>query len=207
MTATGFPGARPRAASLTLLLAALLLAAPATPAAPAESRARRGGSARAQRGESDPAFGSYPAADRFAGTPAPVRLRTRRDRVFRTRLREDSRAGPNFAGRYTVVYWGCGTGCAQAAVVDAVTGLVYWPPLDYVDIPDPDGAEYGPGYRLDSKLLVLTRSRYDAEASYTAYFYVFDRNRFRLVRRAERKRRPIETQDSQGSDPPHDNHR
>jgi hypothetical protein len=127
--------------------------------------------------------------------------------MFRTRLGEDARAGPNFAGRYTVVHWGCGTGCAQVAVVDAQTGLVYWPPLDYVDIPDPDGAEYGPGYRVDSKLLVLTRSRYDWEASYTAYFYVFDRNRFRLVRRAERKRRPVETEDSQGSDPPHDNHR
>jgi hypothetical protein len=122
--------------------------------------------------------------------------------MFRTRLGEDSRTGPNFAGRYTFVFWGCGTGCAQAAVVDAKTGLVYWPPLDYIDIPAAPGDQPNDNYRLDSRLLVLTRSRYDREASYTAYYYVFDRNRFRLVRRAERKARPIQAEDSQGSDPP-----
>ncbi len=73
-------------------------------------------------------------------------------------------------------------------------------------IPAADGEEYGPGYRLDSRLLVLTRSHYDREASYTAYYYVFEHNRFRLVRRAERKGRPIETEDPPGNDPLHDNH-
>lgn len=195
---------RARAASPALRLAALLLllATPATFAAQTKPRARRESPGRAGRGESSPDFGSYPASARFTGTPAPVRLRTRRDRMFRTRLREDGRAGPNFAGRYTVVFWGCGTGCAQVAVVDAQTGLVHWPPLDYVDIPA--GPDEGPNknFRLDSRLLVLTRSHYDREASYTAFYYVFERDRFRLVRRAERKQRPIETEDSQGSDPP-----
>ena len=201
-----FPfAAHARAAALTL--AALLLATPATLGAQARPPAKGGGAPRAKPAESYPDFGRYPAPAPYRGTPAPVALRTRRDRMFRTRLREDSRAGPNFAGHYTVVFWGCGTGCAQVAVVDAKTGLVFWPPLDYVDIPDPDREHYGAGYRLDSRLLVLTRSHYDREASYTAFYYVFDRDRFRLVRRAERKQRPIETEeDSQGSDPPHDHH-
>lgn len=201
MTTTFFLNARARAATLALI--ALLLATPVDAWAQAKSRAGRGRAARAKPAESYPDFGSYPAAERYTGTPAAVRLRTRRERMFRTRLSEGAQAGPNFAGRYTFVYWGCGTGCAQAAVVDAKTGLVYWPPLDYIDIPAETGDQPNDTYRLDSRLLVLTRSHYDREASYTAYYYLFDRNRFRLVRRAERKARPIETEeDSPGSDPP-----
>lgn len=204
-----FPVASPsifRVASLALSLVALLSAAHVDAQGQTPSRAQRANSGRAQRAETYPAFGDYAAGAPYAGRPAPVVLRTRRDRMFRSRLREAASAGPNFAGRYTAIHWGCGTGCAQLAVVDAVTGLVYWPPLDFMDIPSPDGGEYGPGYRLDSKLLVLTRSHYDREASYTAYYYLFDRNRFRLVRRAERKARPIENEDPPGNDLSHDNH-
>ena len=196
--------ARARAATV-ILVALLLLATPATVGAQAKSRVRRT-AGRAKVTRPYPGFGSYPASASFTGTPTPVVLRTRRDQMFRSRLREGAKEGPNFAGRYTAVHWGCGTGCAQMAVVDAKTGRVYRPPLEYVDIPAADGEEYGPGYRLDSRLLVLTRSHYDREASYTAYYYVFEHNHFRLVRRAERKGRPIETEDPPGNDPLHDNH-
>ncbi|HYG09062.1 MAG TPA: hypothetical protein VD835_03710, partial [Pyrinomonadaceae bacterium] len=83
----------------------------------------------------------------------------------------------------------CGTGCAQVAVVDARTGRVYWPPLEYTDIPhapEGDPARH-PNFRPDSKLLVLTRARYDGRGSYTAYYYLFDKNRFRLLRQAEER--------------------
>ncbi|HEV2800427.1 MAG TPA: hypothetical protein VGW12_08020 [Pyrinomonadaceae bacterium] len=131
----------------------------------------------------------------YRGRIAPVRLDTRRARMFRTRLREDSRAGVNFAGHYTVVFWGCGTGCAQLAVVDARTGSVYWPPLEYTDIPErpeegEDVAAFAArhrNFRPDSKLLILTRNHYDGRGSYTAYYYLFDKNRFRLLRQAEER--------------------
>ncbi|HLL74902.1 MAG TPA: hypothetical protein VK421_06520 [Pyrinomonadaceae bacterium] len=188
---------------LALLVSASLLAPGAAAGARPKSRAQRGGEARARKPAAPlPNFGDYPARDSFDGRPAPVRLRTRRDRRYRTRLREGAAEGPNFAGRYTLVYWGCGTGCAEVAVVDAKTGLVYWPQQQYVDIPsgserggDPDDP-YGRGYRLDSRLLVLTRSNYDREASYKAYFYAFDGGRFRLVREALLKRSPIEAEDA-----------
>jgi hypothetical protein len=45
---------------------------------------------------------------------------------------------------------------------------------------------------------VLTRTHYDSRGSYTAYLYAFDRGRFRLVREAVRKARPVEDED----DPP-----
>ena len=135
-----------------------------------------------------PRFEDYPVREAYKGPVAPVRLDGRRARMFRTRLREDSRGGPNFAGRYTVVVWGCGTGCAQMGVVDSKTGRVYFPPLEYMDIPDmEDGSARSRVFRLDSRLLVITQSHYDARGGYTAYYYLFDGGRFRLLRKAEER--------------------
>jgi hypothetical protein len=190
---------------LALLAAASLAAERVETNAQTPARASRGGGAARQQKSAArlPAFGDYPARDSFAGRPAPVRLRTRRDREFRTRLREGAAEGPNFAGSYTVVYWGCGSGCAQVAVVDAKTGLVYWPPLRYADIPAPAEGEYGRpgyvygvGYRRDSRLLVLTDTHYDRDGSYTAYFYVFDGRGFRLVREAILRARTDEAEEA-----------
>jgi hypothetical protein len=111
--------------------------------------------------------------------------------MFRTRLREDSRGGPNFAGRYAVVVWGCGTGCAQMGVVDSKTGRVYFPPVEYMDIPDLEDAETrARWFRLDSRLLVITKDYYDGTGGYTAYYYLFEGGRFRLLRKAEERTPP-----------------
>ncbi|HEV2882593.1 MAG TPA: hypothetical protein VGX24_15060 [Pyrinomonadaceae bacterium] len=151
--------------------------------------AQRAESTKAEAKRQSPHFSDYPVKEVYKGRVAPVVLDTKRARMFRSRLREDSRQGVNFAGHYTVVFWGCGTGCAQVAVVDARTGRVYWPPLDYTDIPSPPDEDpaHHPNFRPDSKLLVLTRARYDGQGSYTAYYYLFDKNRFRLLRQAEEK--------------------
>jgi hypothetical protein len=140
-------------------------------------------------GERAPRFEDYPAREVYKGPAAPVRLDSRKARMFRTRLREDSRSAPNFAGRYVVVVWGCGTGCAQMGVVDSKTGRVYFPPLEYVDIPDVEN-EATRGFRRDSRLLVLTRNHYDGRGSYTAFYYLFDGGRFRLLRRAKEQAPP-----------------
>ncbi|HEX8128299.1 MAG TPA: hypothetical protein VF527_04295 [Pyrinomonadaceae bacterium] len=171
------------AAALTLALAA-----DAHPQKRARANSTNATGARATTGES-PRFSDYPVKEIYKGRIAPVVLDSKRARRFRSRLREDSRAGVNFAGHYTVVFWGCGTGCAQVAVVDAKTGRVYWPPLEYTDIPGSpeDAATPHPNFRPDSKLLVLTRSYYDGRGSYTAYYYLFDKNRFRLLRQAEER--------------------
>ncbi len=66
--------------------------------------------------------------DTFTGPPAPVDLRSHVwAPVYRTNLREGARKGPNFAGHYTIIIWGCGhTDCATLAVVDARTGRVFF---------------------------------------------------------------------------------
>ena len=73
----------------------------------------------------------------------------------------EERAGPNFAGHYYVVQWGCGTGCLRMAVVDAVTGMVFPPPLSMDKQQDPSALPpFGMGpalvdYRLNSRLFVM----------------------------------------------------
>ncbi|HCC05674.1 TPA: hypothetical protein DEP58_05255 [Patescibacteria group bacterium] len=60
-------------------------------------------------------------------------------------LSEGLKRGPTFAGKFTVVEWGCGSNCQQHAVLDVESGLVvaYGPQT-----------EYGVEYSLDSTLLV-----------------------------------------------------
>ncbi|HYY99783.1 MAG TPA: hypothetical protein VE642_14385 [Pyrinomonadaceae bacterium] len=151
--------------------------------------------AQARKGRPAPRFEDYPAREVYRGPVAPARLDSKKARMFRTRLREDSRGGPNFAGRYAVVVWGCGTGCAQMGVVDSKTGRVYFPPLEYTDIPDTEDAEARARFfRLDSRLLVITQNRYDGTGTYTAYYFLFDGGRFRLLRKAEERTPPDEAE-------------
>jgi hypothetical protein len=62
-------------------------------------------------------------------------------------LRLGSQEGPNFAGHFTVITWGCGSPCHTTVVVDAKSGRVF------------DGltSQYDEEYRLDSRLLVIDR--------------------------------------------------
>lgn len=90
-----------------------------------------------------PRFEDYPVTDFFNGTSAVPRLVTPEERRFRAVidqgvskgygvLEEPSgkeRPGPNFAGHYFIVRWGCGSPCVMAAIVDAKSGRVLPPPF------------------------------------------------------------------------------
>jgi|ERR1017187_5812080 hypothetical protein len=90
-----------------------------------------------------PRFEDYPTKDIFSGVPAPPKIVTAIQRKYRTRIREgvekgwgvlrddkeQNHPGPNFAGRMIVVQWGCAAPCLRMAIVDAVTGEVFLPPL------------------------------------------------------------------------------
>ena len=92
-----------------------------------------------------PQFEQYKVPQIYRGKPAVPVLRTLTDREYRTRIREGARAGPNFAGHYTVVAIGCGTECASFIIVDVANGRVF------------SGAqkEYtcAPNFKVDSRLL------------------------------------------------------
>jgi hypothetical protein len=76
-----------------------------------------------------PRIEDYPVTDVWHGTPAPVKLTTRSERLFRTNLTNAAKEPPNFAGHYRFTFWGCGSLCGAAALVDLQTGIVYPPPL------------------------------------------------------------------------------
>jgi hypothetical protein len=156
-----------------LLAAALLLAALAT-AAPAAGQAGA------------PRFEDYPVRERYTGPAhAPV-LATRDARAFRTRLREAAREKPNFAGRYVVAEWGCGTECVSGAIIDAKTGRVTMIPFTLCcwgfDVPD----DFEPvRFRLDSSLIVFEGARGEVEADKATHYYAFERGRLRELKTAQ----------------------
>lgn len=73
-----------------------------------------------------PDFKDY-AEPVFKGRAAALKLATPAARGYRTRLREGARRAVNFAGRYKLHTWSCGTGCLQTAFIDAKTGEVFFP--------------------------------------------------------------------------------
>lgn len=56
-----------------------------------------------------------------------------------------SSTGLNFAGHYCLAYWGCGSPCQMAAIVDMKTGIVY----------DAPSASYGYRSKANSRLLLI----------------------------------------------------
>src|SRR5262245_18781158 len=113
---------------------------------PAASRPDRGTTNPAVIAAS-PQFREFPAARRFHGSAAPISFSHDSSwRQFRTRL-EDARArGPNFAGSFALVTWGCGIACQSGALLDLPSGRVFSLPTTI---------EVAVAYRLDSRLLMI----------------------------------------------------
>ncbi len=107
-------------------------------------------------------FGDWPAPRDRPHAPAPPALSSAEARRFRSVLREGAAAGPNFAGHFTVVVWGCGASCTSAAIVDTRTGRVTVPRLlraisavHVADVAGPADGFNSLRFRLDSRLLVV----------------------------------------------------
>lgn len=106
-----------------------------------------------------PAFSRYPASVERSVVQQPhlegkaANFKT----VLSQALRDAAATGPNFAGRFVVATWGCGSGCVRVAFIDGRTGAVHFPP-------QLEGATPGNGelnnremleYRADSNLLIV----------------------------------------------------
>ena len=77
--------------------------------------------------------------------------RDKNARLYRTRIRVGLRAGPNFAGHYSLTEIGCGTSCRFAFITDAKTGLVFSFPYG-----GEEQYEMQLLYNLESRLLKVT---------------------------------------------------
>ena len=94
-----------------------------------------------------PRFEDLPVTRQYRGVPAHPDFSTNSgSRRFHTRTTEGARAGPNFAGEWTIITWGCGTSCQSGLMVSARTGRI-------VDLPRP--MSRGAVYRKSSRLLIL----------------------------------------------------
>jgi hypothetical protein len=159
--------------SFSLLLLATLL-----PALVTHADGRLAGIAIAPQGH-PPRFEDYRTSTIFTGKPVPPKLTTAGARRFRTAIRTGAAEGPNFAGRYTLVSWGCGTACISLAIVDAATGRVVLPEI----ILSPAATELEDGFvfRKDSRLLIASGA--ETTRGYDRLYYLWEKNHLRLIRR------------------------
>jgi len=81
-----------------------------------------------------PKFEDFPVKSIYRGSPAPPKLATDDQRMFRTMIRQGAKAKVEFAGHYTVPVWGCGAGCTDYVIADSITGTIY-DGLFVVDLP------------------------------------------------------------------------
>ena len=100
---------------------------------------------------------------------------------FRTRLINGFNSDmANFAGHYTLVYWGCGSSCQSSLLIDRKTGKIY----------DAPGASLGYDFRIDSKMLIVNPP--DSSGFYDDCFYcqpiiyIFDEESKKFVERHPR---------------------
>jgi hypothetical protein len=86
-------------------------------------------------------------------------------RDFRTRIRQGMAGGPGFAGEYSVIQFGCGTGCSAVIVASNKTGRPYSFPRG-----GEDNMYLTLKYQLDSRLMVAQWGSYDSGKCIMEYF-------------------------------------
>jgi hypothetical protein len=150
------------------------------------------------QGRATPRFEDYPATV-YRGGAAQVNVKSMREaRRYRTVLREGAKKGVNFAGHYTVVQWGCGTGCMQAAIIDTKTGVVFFPEevngfgVWFWDENNETRLDDAPRFKPNSRLMVMSgfpaSEGSKGEPKSGLYYYEWTGRRLRLVKLVEKKR-------------------
>jgi hypothetical protein len=114
----------------------------------------------------------------YAGRLSPLRDEENAEaRKYKTAIAEGLKEGVNFAGKYTLVTVGCGTGCQTHYVVDRETGKV----LDKVQ------SSMGARFKPNSRLLIVNPP--DSTVNYAEchdcapQVYVFENGKFKQVER------------------------
>jgi len=114
---------------------------------------------------------------------------------YRTNLKNALRNKEvNFAGKYIIAQWGCGTCCTEAAIVDAKTGNVFFPVelqgvrAGGLALGDHDMVEYKKASRL---LVIYGYAGEDDESSKESplgiSYYLWTNNELQLLKFVEKK--------------------
>ena len=101
-----------------------------------------------------PGFGDFRVSEPPPAAPAPADLSSHPDaRRYRTLLRRSKRDS-NFAGHFTAIRIGCGSSCAQLAIVDRRNGRVFFPaefgPMEWAVA---DLEDYGYTFEVTSRVV------------------------------------------------------
>lgn len=111
--------------------------------------------------------GDFPAPAAFTGKSAMPDFKGRdKDFAdFRTRIRNGLEEGPNFAGEYSFISAGCGTGCSLSFVANNRTGQVFNFPLggeahSYLETL----------FQLDSRLVIAQYASFETNECLQDYY-------------------------------------
>ena len=139
--------------------------------------------------EEAPRLDQYPAKVEQIRHPAKVILDSHLARRYRTMLRRGAAKGPNFAGHYAVVVWGCGTSCAQFAVVDLRSGKVTFPEgfstisgVHFADELETEGDQFwGVKFKIDSRLLIAIGTLDEDDKREGAFYYLLQGGKLKRI--------------------------
>lgn len=115
-----------------------------------------------------PKYVDYPADSTYEGKAADVIIESESEKMFETNIEWAAKQSPNFAGKYSVVTWGCGGDCISGAIVNLKTGNVTF-------FPGTICCWAGEGnqrlhFRMDSRLIIF-EGVINERGKHGAHFY------------------------------------
>jgi len=130
-----------------------------------------------------PRFDSFRTDELFHRPLAKPHLSTEFQRMFSTKISEESLHDVNFAGDYRIAEWGCGSSCVAIAVINLKTGAVYDGPfktLGYGVRRTYEGGEFELDYRPNSRLVIARGCPENRNCG--TYYFEWRHNRFLRIR-------------------------
>ncbi len=125
-----------------------------------------------------PWFEDHAAEVEQFAAPTPVEVDADAIPRIRDALAEAAERRPNFAGRYRLATWGCGSGCTAGAVLDKRTGITTELPFAAHRLM---GTTYNPlQFRADSRLLIVSGSLNEEREG--TFYFLWDGKAFRELR-------------------------
>ena len=110
------------------------------------------------------------------------------DEMFAQAVKLAASSGPDFAGRYAIVRWTCGTWCSNAVIADVISGKSYETPfLGVIGCKETNGSSDTIERRVNSSLLVvrgsleMTFDQSFSEGPCGVFYFRWQSNRLHLI--------------------------
>jgi hypothetical protein len=133
-------------------------------------------------------FENFPGPAAGTSRIASPRLDSPYARLYRTAIRQQTAKGPNFAGHFAVVGWGCGSSCSDWAIVDTHSGRVYFDSRLHAvstvqaESSDEHDNQFPTYFSLSSRLLVIVGAPNEDESRDGVAFYEWTGSTLKLLR-------------------------